>query len=391
MGRYLLRRFWGSLITVVLFATVMFFLVQIIIPHDFTVQFSLGMTRGEREAMAEELGLNRPLWQQYLDWMVNLFTGQFGDSFYGYPVMELIKSALPISLIIFLPGTALAFLIGFWLGKFTGWRGEGLVTTSTTFGAMALYTSFPPWIAFLITYFLARKLKMFRPVFANAGFSGLDHTIWSGGVMTPESIASRMVISLVAGTLIFVLVSRVLKWRFHRSLPLSLGIPIILALAAGSWYLLGIERQSWDLLRRSLLPMLTYTALSFGETMLIMRTSLTDTLHEEYVVVARAKGLPERLVRDKHAVRNAILPVASRLIITLPYLMTGVVIIEDVLEWPGVGRALWSSLYQQDMPVVMALLLFIGLLTLISRLLLDIVIAVLDPRIRFEQAEPELA
>jgi peptide/nickel transport system permease protein len=112
---------------------------------------------------------------------------------------------------------------------------------------------------------------------------------------------------------------------------------------------------------------------------------MADTLEEEYITVARAKGLPERIVRNKHAVRNAILPVVSRLVITLPYLMTGVVIIEDVFGWPGVGSVLFDSLYQQDMPIAMAIMLFVGLFSLISRLLLDILLAYFDPRIRYQE------
>jgi peptide/nickel transport system permease protein len=155
--------------------------------------------------------------------------------------------------------------------------------------------------------------------------------------------------------------------------------------ATGSWYTFEFEQQAFDILSRAAIPTITYTALSFGETMLIMRTSMADTLEEEYITVARAKGLPERIVRNKHAVRNAILPVVSRLVITLPYLMTGVVIIEDVFGWPGVGSALFDSLHQQDMPIAMAIMLFVGLFSLISRLLLDVLLAYFDPRIRYQE------
>jgi peptide/nickel transport system permease protein len=117
---------------------------------------------------------------------------------------------------------------------------------------------------------------------------------------------------------------------------------------------------------------------------------MEDTLAEEYITVARAKGLPERIVRDKHAVRNAILPVVSRLVMTLPYLMTGVVIIEDVFGWPGVGSALSGSLYQQDMPIAMAILLLVGVFSLMARLVLDILLAYFDPRIRYTKVSIDM-
>ncbi|HEY4666853.1 MAG TPA: ABC transporter permease subunit, partial [Anaerolineales bacterium] len=93
-------------------------------------------------------------------------------------------------------------------------------------------------------------------------------------------------------------------------------------------------------------------------------------------------------IRDRHAARNAILPVVSRLIISLPYLLTGIVIIEDVLEWPGLGTSLFNSLYQQDMPMVMAMFLMVGGFSLAARLLLEALLVVLDPRLRVSgQAE----
>jgi peptide/nickel transport system permease protein len=118
--------------------------------------------------------------------------------------------------------------------------------------------------------------------------------------------------------------------------------------------------------------------------MLIMRTSMTDTLKEDYITTARAKGLPNRLVRDRHAARNALLPVFSRLIVSLPYMLTGLVIIEVAVRWPGLSGSLFGALYQQDMPMVMTGLLVVGLLAAVARLSLDVLYAFLDPRIRYD-------
>lgn len=385
MIRFLIRRtLWAALI-IFLFATVMFFLVQIIIPHDFTVQFAMGQSQAQREAMQEELGLNLPLWQQYINWISNFFNGTFGESFYGYPVVEMLKVTIPVSLLIFLPGTALAFIIGLALGRFIGWRGSGPVTSLTTFGGIALYTTFPPWLAWLITYFIGRRIKFFRSVFGSSSFDGLDFKIWGDSPLSPSMVSWRMVVSLIVGMLVLVAFNALLHRLTRRRLPTWIIIPLIAIGAIGSWNALGFDPQAMDILSRAAIPALTYTAISFGETMLIMRTSMADILEEEYITVARAKGLPERIVRDKHAVRNAILPVVSRLVITLPYLMTGVVIIEDVFGWPGMGSVLFDSLYQQDMPIVMAILLFVGVFSLISRLLLDVLLAYFDPRIRYQE------
>jgi peptide/nickel transport system permease protein len=385
MIRFLIKRtLWAGLI-IFLFATVMFFLIQIIIPHDFTVQFALGLSRSQREAMQEDLGLNLPLWEQYINWIRNFFNGTFGDSFYGYPVVEMLKVAIPVSLLIFLTGTALAFIIGLALGRFIGWRGSSPIASLTTFSGIALYTTFPPWLAWLVTYFIGRRMRFFRSVFGSDSFDHLDFKIWGDFPLSPSMVSWRMVLSLVIGTVALLAFNALLHRLTRRRLPTWIIIPLIAAGAVGSWYALEVDLQALDILSRAAIPTLTYTALSFGETMLIMRTSMAETLEEEYITVARAKGLPERIVRNKHAVRNAILPVVSRLVISLPYLMTGVVIIEDVFGWPGMGSVLFDSLYQQDMPIAMAILLFVGLFSLVSRLLLDVLLAYFDPRIRYQE------
>ncbi|MGD8518830.1 MAG: ABC transporter permease, partial [Anaerolineae bacterium] len=155
----------------------------------------------------------------------------------------------------------------------------------------------------------------------------------------------------------------------------------------GLWYVLDIQAMAFNLVELSWLAVVTYTLLSFGETMLIMQSSMTEVLKEEYVNTAYAKGLPISVVRQRHVARNALLPVLSRLVISLPYLVTGVVIIESATGWPGMGTSMWNALYWQNMPIVMATVLVVGVLSLVARLLLDIVIAYMDPRIRYGSEE----
>jgi peptide/nickel transport system permease protein len=133
--------------------------------------------------------------------------------------------------------------------------------------------------------------------------------------------------------------------------------------------------------------MATFILLTFGETMVIMQSTMTEVMQSEYIQSARAKGLPESVVREKHAARNALLPVLSRFFVSLPYLLAGIVIIEDSVNWPGMGSMMFSSLYWQDIPVVMGFLLMIGVLALVVRLGLDVLAAYMDPRIRFEDRQ----
>lgn len=382
MGRYLLNRGLAGLVTLVLFASVAFFLVQLIVPSDFTVQFSIGMNRAEREVLREELGLNLPLRQQYLNWMRDFFSGKLGTSFYGYPVLDVLKAALPLSLLIFLPGTAMAYWIGMQLGKFAGWSRRRATGNVVTLGGLALFTTFPPWLAWLVTHFLGRRLGMLRGGFFSApGLDDLNRRLWATIELRPDQVAARILLTLAVITAVLAAVHGVLRRR-QRSIPPVLFVLGLAALSYPTWVAWGFGPQALDLLTLAVLPMLTYTLLSFGETLLIMRTGMRESRTQEYITVARAKGLPERQIRDRHAARNAILPVVSRLIISLPYLLTGIVIIEDVLEWPGLGTALFDSLYQQDMPMVMAMFLIVGGFSLAARLLLEALLAMLDPRLR---------
>ena len=384
MTRYILRRGFGSLVTLFLFLTAVFFLVQIIVPSDFTVQFALGMGPAEREALREELGLNLPLWQQYLNWLGDFITGKLGTSFYGNDVIELLKVTLPLSLVIFVPGLALAYILGLRLGKFTGWRSPKVLSGATTLSGLALFTSFPPWLAWLVAYIIGRRLGVQRAVFGNP-VGDFDRRLWSEIDMEPAAVAGRMLLTMALLVGGLALLNWQLVKRVGRGIPVLVGIVLVGGLSFLIWRAWGFGPQSLDLASIASIPMLVFILLTFGETMLIMRTSLREQHNQEYITVARAKGLPESIVRDKHASRNAILPVVSRFIITLPFLLTGIVIIEDVLNWPGVGSSLVNSLYQQDMPVVMMLFLLVGLVTLVARLLLEVILAIMDPRLRYTE------
>ncbi|NIW44272.1 MAG: hypothetical protein GWN30_05720, partial [Gammaproteobacteria bacterium] len=105
MFRFYITKLINNLISLFIFLTTIFFLIQVMIPYDFTVQFSLAMNRAERERLAEELGINLPLHQQYVHWLSRVVRGEFGTSFYGYNIADTIKHVLPVTLLIFLIGT----------------------------------------------------------------------------------------------------------------------------------------------------------------------------------------------------------------------------------------------------------------------------------------------
>ncbi|CAI8046999.1 Putative peptide permease protein BRA0408/BS1330_II0405 [Geodia barretti] len=124
------------------------------------------------------------------------------------------------------------------------------------------------------------------------------------------------------------------------------------------WFPLG--GLALDILKHMVLPVATLTLISFAGTMLLTRNSMLETIREDYVMAARAKGLPERQVRDRHAARNAMLPVVTSLVYSLIFAIDGSVIIEGVFSWPGTGMTLLSAVRSEDLPLVMGAMLFIG-------------------------------
>lgn len=393
MTRYLVRQGLLSLVKLFVFITFMFFFVQLMMPGDFVDQFSLSLDTSQREVLRSQLGLDLPIWQRYVKWLQLLITLDLGESFYGQPIIDVFKNVVPPTLLIFFVGTAIAFMLGLWLGKRTAWRGTGFLSRLTTLGGITLFTSFPPWLAWLISYAVTRGrdfvvMGEIGGLRGGLDFRGLSRELWMGTDTTPHTIVLRMVVTLVLSAAFFVILNLLLTRLTRRGIPGFLLLLLIGGGAVGLWYLWDMHLFAFDMVKLSWLAILTYTLLSFGETMLIMQSSMTEVMKEEYVNTAHAKGLPLSTVRERHAARNALLPVLSRLVISLPYLLTGVVIIESTVGWPGMGTSMWNALYWQNMPVVMATLLIVGIVSLIARLFLDVVIAYMDPRIRYDQKQP---
>jgi peptide/nickel transport system permease protein len=400
MVRFIFRRALSGLVILFLFLTFLFFFARIIMAGDFVsyLAYSAGMSEEEIAQARHERGLDLPLWQQYYYWVRSLLNGQLGVSYQGVPVSVFLMAALPFTFLVFFTGTAIAFMIGQWLGKMTAWRGPGVVSTSTMLGGITLYTTFPPWLMFLMLYFFARRLDVIRTLF------DLDtpRNLWRNSPFTAQTVIWYMVFVVIVILILLAVANWYTYRRWRRRIPALVRLFLLVAGSLGGWYALGFGPEAMDVVYFAAIPIATYTLLSFGETMLIMRTSMADTLHEEYILAARAKGLPERVVRDRHAARNAVLPVLSRLVINLPYMLTGLAFIEyafgigsqtglslyaslhSVHEtyWKGMGSTLYSALFTQDIPLALGVLLFVGLLSLAARLVMEVLYVALDPRLR---------
>jgi peptide/nickel transport system permease protein len=132
------------------------------------------------------------------------------------------------------------------------------------------------------------------------------------------------------------------------------------------------------------LPTLALVIILFGGYALVMRASMIDVLTEDYITLARAKGLDEQTVRYKHALRNALLPMVTVIALAFGFLLSGALLTETVFSWFGLGRYIWDAILKQDYPALQGIFFVISLMVIGANLIADLIYGILDPRIRYD-------
>lgn len=383
MVRYISKRVILGLVSLVVFSFVMFWMVEILIPGDFFSMFRLGMTADEVDALREQFGVDQPIHVRWWRWLQSFLSGDLGTSTFGFGVSGPLTDALSRTVFVFATGLLIAYAIGQWMGRLTGWR-RGWLSDSLTLGSIGISTLFPPFLGFLFLTFLGLRLRTLRAVFFEDG----RRTLWLDPPFSESQVFDRMSIALLFSGIVVGLVAASVWRRQRRRLS-----PWLASLAvAGLWGLtvwaMGIGPWALDLLLDSGLALGAFVVLAFGEFLLIMQAGMVTTLYDDYVQTARAKGLRERTIRDRHAARNASLAVVARLAVSIPYLLTGLVIIEQAVGFEGVGRFLFNAIDNQDVPLAVSTLAVIGIITMVVRIGLDVLTGVLDPRVVVGREEP---
>ena len=383
MTGYLVRRAGQMVLTLFLIVTFAFFLVQAQ-PGDYATFYALNpdFPPEVKEQIRASFGLDKPLWEQYLIHLKNTVTGNFGVSFghFPRPVMDVLIERVPRTAVLFLSATVLSFYIGFFLGKAIAWRRGGWLEYTATISGATLFTVFTPAFALMMIWIFAFRLG-WLPV-----GKFLDPLVWRHAEVSANFVFSQMLLTAGAFVLFAFLLLYGLKLTGRVGLarwagPL-LGLGAVVALFV--WVVSGIGGLALDILKHMVLPIATLTLISFAGTMLLTRNSMLETVREDYVMAARAKGLPEKLVRDRHAARNALLPVVTSLVYSLIFAIDGSVIIEGVFSWPGTGLTLLQAVRSEDLPLVMGAMVFIGLFSLLAHVVVDVLYVYLDPRIRYQ-------
>ncbi len=383
MLKFIAGRLVQIVITFFLFLTVVFVLFQAM-PGDYMDKFLMNprIPPQAKEALKLRLGLAGSPWEQYVRYLGNVVRGNLGVSFDYYPreVWDVIKERLPRTVALFLVASVTAFALGFPLGRYIAWRrgqwGDYVVTVS----GVLFYTVFTPLLALVLLFVFSSTLGWFR----TGGF--LTPQLWIRAPVDPQAVFVWLTATLV-GYGAWVVLSWWASQRIGHPRPrrVARGVLLLLglALAGIGWWASGMGPYVGDIVQHMVLPVLAVTLIGFGGDMLLTRDSMLEVLREDYVTTAKAKGLPDRVVRDRHAARTALLPVVTSFTLSIGFIVSGGIVTETMFSWKGMGLTFVSAVQSQDFPLAMGCLIFTGILALVAHLVADILYAVLDPRISY--------
>jgi peptide/nickel transport system permease protein len=285
----------------------------------YTVDASL--TSDDIARLRARYGLDQPMPLQYLSWLGNMLTGDWGTSYYTREnVVDMVLDRLPNTLL----------LVG---------------------------------ISYTVILVSAVILGI---VSAVRQYSLLDHLI------TGASFVGIAIPSFWLGLMLIVMFSVQFKAR---------GLPYF---PVGGMFDQREGESVAQVLWHAVLPATTLAVVITARYVRYIRAAILEQVQVDYVRTARSKGLPEHVVLLRHVFKNALLPLITLIALDVPSLLSGAIVIESIFAWPGMGRLFWSAAERTDIPVLMATMLLVAVLTVIANLVADALYAVADPRIRYQ-------
>ncbi len=387
MVRYFTRRLVQMVLLFFVFITLTWFLLYAL-PGDIVAQkftSNPNLPPEARQIAIARLGLDKPIHLQFADYMVNFFQGDLGASFNQYPrpVTDIIGERLPRTIVLFLTALVTYYWAGFIAGKYLAWRRGKRGEIAITVGGVGLFTVFYPWFALIAIWFFAAEMG-WLPI-----SKFLDPSKWRQAPFAANEVFMRLFWTVaITSALLFavqIAASKIRDVPLHRLARWGGTAAVMVGFFLYWWVLpAGVEMRLYagDIARHMILPVGVLTAVNFAGIMLLTRSSMLETMSEDFILTARAKGLSEKDVRDKHAARTALLPVTTSLVLAVATVLDGGIITETVFSWPGMGEILVSSVVSEDIPVAVAAFSFIGVLALVGHFVVDMLYGVLDPRIR---------
>ncbi len=322
--RFIAARLLHSLFVLLAVVTLMFLMFRLMPGDPMAAYISEALSEESKQSIRAQFGLDRPLWQQYLIYLGNLCRGELGMSFFlKQPVWEVVMKALPNTLALTFSALVLAYLFGVVAGAFLAWRRGSVIE----------------------------------------------------GIAIPLVLATRAAPEFWVGMILLSVFAFSLGW-----------FPSGGAASAGAMYASEWQRMlSLDFLHHLVLPVITLALYLQGLPLLLMRSTMLDVMHEEYVTMARMKGLSTWRIVLHHAARNAMLPVATAFTLSLGQLVGGNVVIEIVFSWPGLGRILVQAVSSSDYPLAQGAFLLVAFALISMNFVADLFYAILDPRVSHER------
>jgi peptide/nickel transport system permease protein len=316
--------------------SVITFFIARVIPSDPARAWVGARARPEQIAQArEKLGLDRPLYEQYLRYMNGLLHGDMGNSIMTHqPIATDVMTYLPATLELVTVGMLIAVVIGIPLGILSGtYKGS--------------------WLDHLTRVISIAGVSM--PAF----FLGLLFQLFFFGKLGILPLAGRVSISVSV------------------SYPIEsiTGFFIIDSAISGNWVAFK------ESLLHIILPAFTLASFSIGMTIRMTRATMIEVLHEKYILAARVAGIQERVVLFVLALKNAIIPTLTVVSLSFVYLLTGAILVEIIFNWPGLGNYVTNAVLSIDFPVIVSVTLVVTVFYVAVNLVLDLVQAILDPRV----------
>jgi len=290
-------------------------------PAQFLSNMNPKMSETAYEKFTKMYDLDKPIHERYIKWLGKFARLDFGESFSTdkKPVIEKIKERLPITIYLNVVSMLLIFLVALPLGAASAYYKDSWFDKGTTVFVFIGFAIPTFWLALLCMYYFG-VIKGWLPI------SGLK------------------------------------SFNYDQ---------------------LSTTGKMWDIIHHSILPVTLSVFGGLAGLSRFARNSMLDVLSEEYIIAARARGIKERVVLFRHALKNALLPVITILGLSIPGLIGGSVIFESIFSIPGMGQLFYQSVMMRDYPVVMGILVIGAILTLIGNLVADISYAAADPRIRY--------
>lgn len=333
MATYLARRLLGTIPVVLLITALVYALLHLAPGDPASLLLSEEATEADIAAAKRRWGLDQPLYVQYVYFISNAAQGNLGKSFrFAQPVSELIASRLPATIELALFALLIAVALAIPLGVLAGARPNSAVDNiGTVFGLFGI--SMPNfWFGIVLILF----------------FAGILHVLPSAG-----------------------------RSEYGVAGEAMTGFYFLDSVLQGNWAGLA------DAFKHIILPAAALGTALAGIQMRITRSAVLEVMREDFVMVARAKGLMNRAILWRHVLRNALIPIVTVVGLELGTLLSGSIIVETVFAWPGVGNLLITGVSSRDYPLVTGIVLMYTLAFVTINLVVDAVYAVADPRIRY--------